>query len=94
MKWSKAQGFRIDNPVNDLEVMLPSANGLKGHFKALPHEDVGAAIQTVTHSGAYRSTILCLEFTILTASRPTEARMMTWNEVNVDKRVWMFRRVA
>ena len=88
MKWAKAQGYRTDNPVSDLEVMLPSANGLKGHFKALHHENVGAAIQTVKQSGAYRSTILCLEYTILTASRPTEARMMTWDEVNVGKQVW------
>ena len=49
---------------------------------------MGAAIQTIKQSGAYRSTILCLEFTILTASRPTEARLMVWCEVHVDKQVW------
>ena len=88
LKWSKGRGYRTDNPVADLEVMLPGAKGLKGHFRALPHEDVGAAIQTIKQSGAYRSTILCLEFTILTASRPTEARLMVWGEVHVDKQVW------
>ena len=89
LAWAVTQGYRADNPVQAITVALPKADNLKGHFKAIPHEEVRTAIETVRASQAYPSTIRCFEFLILTATRSGEARLMTWNEVDLRKRTWI-----
>ena len=89
LAWAVTQGYRADNPVQAITVALPKADNLKGHFKAIPHEEVRTAIETVRASKANPSTIRCFEFLILTATRSGEARLMTWNEVNLNKRTWV-----
>ena len=46
-------------------------------------------IAKVRASGAYVSTRLSLEFTILTAARSGEVRLATWTEVDMDAAVWI-----
>ena len=89
MKWAQVQGHRLDNPCDALGAVLPKADNLKGHFKAIPHEEVRTAIETVRASQANPSTIRCFEFLILTATRSGEARLMTWEEVDLRKRTWI-----
>ncbi len=89
LAWAVTQGYRADNPVQAITVALPKADNLKGHFKAIPHEEVRTAIETVRASQAHPSTIRCFEFLILTATRSGEARLMTWNEVDLRKRTWI-----
>ena len=89
LAWAVTQGYRSDNPVQAITVALPKADNLKGHFKAIPHEEVRTAIETVQASQAYPSTIRCFEFLILTATRSSEARLMTWHEVDLRKRTWV-----
>ena len=89
LAWAMTQGYRADNPVQAITVALPKADNLKGHFKAIPHEEVRTAIETVRASKANPSTVLCFEFLILTATRSGEARSMTWDEVDLRKRTWI-----
>ena len=89
LAWAVTRGYRSDNPVQAIQVALPKADNLKGHFKAIPHEEVRTAIETVRASKANPSTIRCFEFLILTATRSSEARLMTWEEVDLRRRTWI-----
>lgn len=89
LTWAVTQGYRADNPVHAITAALPKADHLKGHYKAIPHEEVRTAIETVRVSQAHPSTIRCFEFLILTATRSGEARLMTWEEVDLRKRTWI-----
>ena len=48
-------------------INLPKPAKLKGHFKTIPYDQVGAAIQTIRDSTAFICTKLAFEFLILTA---------------------------
>ena len=89
MKWSVAQGYRTDNPAGDaLSAALPK-NGVRiEHRKALPHAEVGAAVERVRASGAYQGLVLAFEFLVLTAGRSGEVRAARWEEIDRDSAVW------
>ena len=82
MKWAVAQGFRGDNPAGDaISAALPKTGTMRQHQRALPFVEVGAALDKVKASRAYRGTVLALEFLVLTACRSGEVRQATWGEV-------------
>ena len=92
MKWAVAQGYRDDNPAGDaISVALPKAAVRKQHMRALPHAEVGAALQRVKGSGAYRGTMLTFEFLVLTAARSGEVRNARWEQIDRDGAVWTIR---
>ena len=62
--------------------------GLQLHFRALPHAEVGAALETVRASDAWVGIRLCLEFVALTATRSGEARRARWPEIDWDRATW------
>ena len=87
MLWAIAQGYRPDNPAGEaIANALPKNNQRHQHQRTLPYAEVAAAISKVRSSGAYRATILCFEFLVLTAARSGEVRFATWNEIDFDKR--------
>ena len=89
MKWAVAQGYRDDNPAGDaISAALPKAEVRKQHMRALPHAEVGAALQRVKGSGAYRGAMLAFELLVLTAARSGEARGAAWDEIDLDRAVW------
>ena len=53
-----------------------------------PHREVAAAIHTVRGSQAYKSAKLAFEFLVLTAARSGEVRRATWEEMDLEARVW------
>ena len=58
-------------------------------MRALPHQDVAAAVETVRTSGSAAPAIkLAFEFLVLTAARSGEVRLATWDERDVAGRVW------
>ena len=89
MKWSIAEGYRLDNPVDVIGAALPKAGGASGHFKALHHSEVGGAIEKVRLSGAFPSTPLAFEFSVLTATRSSETRLARWHEINFENALWV-----
>ena len=89
MKWAAAQGYRDDNPAGDaISAALPKTGTMRKHQRALPFAEVGAALDKVKTSGAFKSTVLALEFLVLTATRSGEARLATWDEVDFDSATW------
>ena len=89
MKWAVAQGYRDDNPAGDaISAALPKTGTMRKHQRALAFADVGAALDKVRASGAFKSTVLALEFLVLTACRSSEVRLATWDEVDLDSETW------
>ena len=90
MKWAVAQNFRNDNPAGEaIAAALPKSNGGTRHFAALPHGEVGAAIEKIRQSGAHLGTKLAFEFLVLTAARSGEIRGAKWDEIGFERKVWI-----
>ena len=88
--WAQAHGHVEVNPAGDgINAALPVMPSVKSHFRALPHGEVNAALETVKASKATLSAKLCLEFLILTAARSGEARGATWSEIDTDMATWI-----
>ena len=89
LKWAMAQGWRTDNPAEIVATGLPKHDrSLTKHRKALPYEQVGAAIVRVRESDASAVTKLAFEFLVLTATRSGETRGARWSEIDLDKAEW------
>ncbi len=84
MKWAVAQGWRQDNPAENIGQALPKHENIKAHRKALPYAEVQGCIEAVQASKAWPATKLALEFLILTASRSGEVRGALWDEVEFE----------
>ena len=84
MKWAIAQGWRQDNPAENIDQALPKQTKAVKHRKALPYVAVATCIQAMQNSGAGRSTKLALEFLILTAARSGEVRGAVWDEIELE----------
>ena len=84
-----AHGFTETNPAGEvINAALPPMPAVKAHFRALPYQEVGAALKTVDASSASWPSRLCLRFLILTAARSGEARGAMWDETDVDAATW------
>ncbi len=88
---AKARGHRSgENPAawrGHLSHLLPKRGKLsRGHFEAMAYSDLPAFIGKLRHM---ESTVaLALELLVLTATRSGEVRGATWNEFDLDAKVW------
>ena len=75
LRWCWAHGYVSENVAGEgIDGALPAMPSVKAHFRALPYQEVGAALETVDGSKASKAAKLCLRFLILTAARSGEAR--------------------
>lgn len=81
MKWAVAQGWRQDNPAENIGQALPRHGSDQIHRKSLPYAEVSGCITAVQASNAWPATKLALEFLILTATRSGEVRGALWDEI-------------
>ncbi len=89
MKWAVAKGWRLDNPCDSITQALPKKDkNTVNHQKSLPYWHVSKAIVTIRNSKAELSTILALEFLILTATRSGEVRGGHWDEIDEKAKTW------
>ena len=91
MQAAVAAGHRADDPAGEvLKPLLPKTNGraVANHRKALPYQEVGAALATIRASDEWIGTRLIIEFIALTACRQGEARAATWSEIDMQAGVW------
>ena len=90
MKWSVAAGYRSDNPAGEvLGSALPKQTALKAHHRALPFQEVGAALVSLRGDNrTHWATKAVFEFMVLTAARSGEARGAKWSEVDLDDGIW------
>ncbi len=88
---AKARGYREgENPARwrgHIAQILPARSRLtRGHHPALPYDQAPAFFTALRQRDAIAA--LALEFTILTATRTSEALEATWHEVDLGKAVW------
>jgi len=87
LDWAKAAGYRDGvNPVDGVEKGLPKRKPVTSHSLALPRAelpDLMSRLADIRGIGA-----LALRFLILTAARSGEVRAATWNEFDIEGRVW------
>lgn len=89
LAWAQAHGHVEHNLASDaIDGALPSLPAVKAHFRALPYREVGAALETIGASRASVSAKACLRFVVLTACRSGEARLATWDEIDLEAREW------
>ena len=88
-RWAMANELVEGNPAGEaIDGALPSMPKVKAHLRALPYEEVGAALRTVDASQTSPASKLCLAFLVFTAARSGEARGATWNEIDMEGATW------
>ena len=88
MDWAIAMEYRTDNPCDRLGPLLGAQRDRIQHMRALPHDEVAAAVETVWASGATPAVKLAFEFLVLTAARSGEVRGARWTEIDLPAGVW------
>ena len=89
LAWAQAHGFIEHNVAGEaIDGALPPMPAVEAHYKALPYGEAGAALETVETSRASLSARSCLRFVVLTACRSGEARLATWDEIDLEAREW------
>ena len=89
LRWCEPHGYVEQNVGGEgIEGALPAMPAVKAHFRALPYQEVAAALETVDGSKAGKAAKLCLRFLILTAARSGAARAATWAEVDFEAKEW------
>ena len=88
-RWAMANELIETNPAGEaIDGALPSMPKIKAHLRALPYQEVGAALKTVDASQTSLAAKRCLRFLVLTAARSGEARGATWDEIDLDGAAW------
>ena len=87
--WAQAHGHVDHNPAGEaIDGALPAMPAVKEHFRALDYRDVPAALERLDGATASLPVRACLRFVALTAVRSSEARLATWNEIDLHGREW------
>ena len=87
--YALAHGWVESNPAGEvIDAALAKTPAVKEHFKALPYQQVDAALRTVEDCTSRSPARLCFRFLVLTAARSGEARGATWDEIDLDARTW------
>ena len=88
-RWAMANELIETNPAGEaIDGALPSMPKIKAHLRALPYQEVGAALKTVDASQTSLAAKRCLRLLVLTATRSGEARGATWDEIDLDGSTW------
>ena len=92
LAWATVNGYREGpNPAaweGNLQHALPKAAKVRRvqHHAALPWADVGEFMAALRQRDG--TAARCLEFAILTAARSGEARLATWDEIDLKANIW------
>jgi len=88
MKWAVAEGHRTDDPTATITAALGKNSARRQHMRSVPHSQVSEALATIRATGAWAATVYCFEFLTLCAVRSGEARLATWDEIDLDSATW------
>ena len=87
LDWAYASGYReSEAPMRALTKGLPRQPKNNGHFAAMPYASVSSFIVKLRCRESFSR--LALEFAILTAARSGEVRGATWDEFDLEARLW------
>lgn len=93
LDWAAVRGHRSgDNPARwkgrlDKLLVAPSKIQKTRHHRALPIDDMPSFMQALRERNGISAR--ALEFVIFTAARSGEVRGATWDEIDLDKAVWV-----
>ena len=85
---ARAAGLVEVDPVAAVAGALVPQPAVRAHMRSVPYADAPAAMQRIATCRATLSAKACLRFQILTAARPSEARLARWGEIDEDVREW------
>ena len=89
LSWCQAHGYIENNVAGEMiGGALPPMPAVKEHYRALPYQEVQAALETVDASNSSLAGKLCFRFLVLTAARSGEVRGATWSEIDFEKKEW------
>lgn len=87
LDWAHGKGFRASEaPTRSISKVLPRQPKNDGHFAALPYAEVPTLMAKLAKDESVGR--LALRFLILTAARSGEVRGATWEEIDLEQRVW------
>jgi integrase len=90
LDWATVSKFRSgDNPARwggHLEHVLAAQNGGEKHHPALPYTDIPEFMADLRERESISAR--ALEFTVLTAARTGAVIGATWNEIDLDDKLW------
>lgn len=87
--WAQAHGYVATNPAGEaIDGALPALAKVTAHHRAVDYHDVGDTLERIAAAPATPAVRACLRFAVLTAVRSSEARLATWNEIDLDAREW------
>ena len=86
-----AKGWReAEAPMRSISRGLPKQPKIKGHFAAMPWQQVPGFIADMGNIlKATEPVLLAIQFLILTAARSGEVRGASWSEIDLDDRIWL-----
>ena len=88
LDWAYASGYReSEAPMRAISKGLPRQPKKDGHFAAMPYRDVPTFVQRLRLRESFSR--LALEFAILTAARSGEVRGATWEELDLEAKLWI-----
>lgn len=93
LDWAKVRKYRTgENPARwrgNLEHTLPARGSVQKveHHAALPYEEIGAFVESLKAQSGIAAR--ALEFLILTATRTSETIGARWDEIDLDKALWV-----
>ena len=92
LDWATVRGYRQgENPARwkgHLDKLLPARNKVQKtrHHAALPYNQLDTFMADLRQRKGIA--VLALEFAILTAARSNETRGATWDEIDLQKKIW------
>lgn len=90
LSWATVSRFRSgENPARwrgNLKEIMTAPTRKKTHFAALPWQQVPEFMQALGERTGVAAR--ALEFAILTAARSGEVRLATWDEIDLDAKLW------
>ena len=91
LDFAHAKGWReAEAPLRSVSRGLPKQPKIKGHFAAMPWQEVPDFIANMSSTlKATEPVLLAIEFLILTAARSGEVRGATWSEFELEEKLWL-----
>lgn len=85
--WAVAKGYRENGlPLPVIDKALPKQRVRVKHHKAMPFSELPRFLEKVRERDSVGR--LALQAAILTAARSGEIRLGTWNEIDLENRLW------
>ena len=88
MIWAINREYRASNPATPVAVKELGKQPPGSHHPSLAEDQLGSALAKIRDADARWAETYCLIFLAFTGVRSGEARMATWEEINLDSATW------